>query len=301
MSKHSAVLLKYFPIAIILIVGIAVPKQPLASPIENAIDMLGASGTVDVVYGDHTVNSTLLSGADNDVYRFSGTAGDSVSVAVTGQAYRLDARIEVRDPSGALINDQSCNAGSASTCSVTALTTLPSTGAYTATVSDLALTNSGDYTMHIDQYPPVSNWLKVGYDTPMSEQLGHLADFDAYAFDAVAGSLVRLAAEGTAYRLDMLLEAFSPEGGLLDSASCDAGSASTCSTFLDITITDTGLHSFLVADLGNLHTGGYNFSVTCISSDCDGSTVIPVPPAVWLFGSGLIGLVGVARSRGKVA
>ena len=26
-------------------------------------------------------------------------------------------------------------------------------------------------------------------------------------------------------------------------------------------------------------------------------TVVPVPPAVWLFGSGLLGLVGIARRK----
>jgi hypothetical protein len=30
------------------------------------------------------------------------------------------------------------------------------------------------------------------------------------------------------------------------------------------------------------------------------STVVPVPPAVWLFGSGLIGLVGIARRKNSV-
>jgi hypothetical protein len=30
-------------------------------------------------------------------------------------------------------------------------------------------------------------------------------------------------------------------------------------------------------------------------------TVIPVPAAAWLFGSGLLGLVGVARRRARVA
>lgn len=30
------------------------------------------------------------------------------------------------------------------------------------------------------------------------------------------------------------------------------------------------------------------------------STVVPLPAAIWLFGSGLIGLVGIARSRRKV-
>ena len=26
-------------------------------------------------------------------------------------------------------------------------------------------------------------------------------------------------------------------------------------------------------------------------------TVVPIPPAIWLFGSGLIGLVGIARRK----
>lgn len=46
---------------------------------------------------------------------------------------------------------------------------------------------------------------------------------------------------------------------------------------------------------------GNNQSVVLAAGDYIGATVtvsaVPVPPAVWLFGSGLIGLVGVARRR----
>ena len=272
MSKLSTVLLNYFAIPISLIIGVVAPNQLLASPVENSVDTLGILGTVNIAYGDHTINSTISSGAELDVYQFLGTAGDSVSIAVTGSTYGFDPRIEVRDSSGALLNDQNCNTNA--TCSVTAITSLPSTGAYTATVSDLGLNNTGDYTMHVDQYPPVSNWLKVGYDSPISEELGHFSDFDVYAFDAVAGSLVRVTVQGATYGLDMLLAAFSPESTILDSASCNTNA--TCSTFLDLNITETGLHSFLIADLGNNNTGNYDFSVTCLSANCD---VIPVPPA----------------------
>lgn len=40
-------------------------------------------------------------------------------------------------------------------------------------------------------------------------------------------------------------------------------------------------------------------SVTAWSNKASGSAVIPVPAAAWLFGSGLIGLVGVARRKKK--
>lgn len=44
----------------------------------------------------------------------------------------------------------------------------------------------------------------------------------------------------------------------------------------------------------NGQTPAFNGTMTC--QDC-GPAVVPVPAAVWLFGSGLIGLVGVARRK----
>lgn len=44
-----------------------------------------------------------------------------------------------------------------------------------------------------------------------------------------------------------------------------------------------------------------NFDIMNITVDSIDTGVIPVPAAVWLFGSGLVGLVGVARRRRKSA
>jgi hypothetical protein len=44
-------------------------------------------------------------------------------------------------------------------------------------------------------------------------------------------------------------------------------------------------------------TAAFSGTLTC--TDCQAPTV-PVPAAVWLFGSGLLGLVGVARRKAKV-
>jgi len=40
-----------------------------------------------------------------------------------------------------------------------------------------------------------------------------------------------------------------------------------------------------------------NFDITSMSSIVVTPAAVPVPAAVWLFGSGLVGLVGVARRR----
>lgn len=77
-------------------------------------------------------------------------------------------------------------------------------------------------------------------------------------------------------------------------------------TFDTLTMDETfGLASF-TADLANggRIEGGFMLLTGDIASDFTGDTliakaspVVPVPAAVWLFGSGLLGLVGVARRK----
>lgn len=55
-------------------------------------------------------------------------------------------------------------------------------------------------------------------------------------------------------------------------------------------------------DSGNIEflfngTGGTNFFKSVLTIE---TTIVPVPAAVWLFGSGLIGLIGVARRKSRV-
>ncbi|MEN8205169.1 MAG: VPLPA-CTERM sorting domain-containing protein [Pseudomonadota bacterium] len=51
-----------------------------------------------------------------------------------------------------------------------------------------------------------------------------------------------------------------------------------------------------IGNVNYLGNGGFNGTLT--NADFDNiTTVVPVPAAVWLFGSGLLGLVGVARRK----
>jgi hypothetical protein len=43
---------------------------------------------------------------------------------------------------------------------------------------------------------------------------------------------------------------------------------------------------------------GIHWGMTCANDVIEGSvSTVPVPAAAWLFGSGLLGLVGVARRK----
>ena len=79
-----------------------------------------------------------------------------------------------------------------------------------------------------------------------------------------------------------------------DPATCTAGTTGIA----DLTMTDgTGL----VGDgfLDEIGTG--ILTVDYSQANAQANTVVPVPAAVWLFGSGLLGLVGVARRKNQHA
>ena len=52
-------------------------------------------------------------------------------------------------------------------------------------------------------------------------------------------------------------------------------------------------NDFYINTFGEGGNSGFDGTITSISA----STVVPVPAAVWLFGSGLLGLVGIARRK----
>ncbi len=78
-----------------------------------------------------------------------------------------------------------------------------------------------------------------------------------------------------------------------DPATCTAGTAGIA----DLTMTDGTL-----AGNGFLDETGVGFITVDYSlANAQANTVVPVPAAVWLFGSGLLGLVGVARRKNQHA
>ena len=58
-----------------------------------------------------------------------------------------------------------------------------------------------------------------------------------------------------------------------------------------------------IASITNFDNTGGDFSLTlnqngqAFSFSSSASVAVPIPPAVWLFGSGILGLVGIARRR----
>lgn len=88
-------------------------------------------------------------------------------------------------------------------------------------------------------------------------------------------------------------------------AFADYNPHSTSPGFFDIeNVNLTGIDSLVIKVTGQLNnasftTGGYNLSVTASNAPITPPAVgaVPVPAAAWLFGSALMGLVGVSRRK----
>ncbi len=257
--------------------GLLIAQAVIASTVENAIDTTGLSNPVGLFYGDHTVNSGFTDVIEVDSYRFQGVAGDPIRTVVSSLSGGLDPQIELRDPSGALIDTVFCNGSFSSLCSINLDATLTSTGTYTVNVSDVNSDEAGNYSLHIDLHPPTNNWVGFAYDSPVVEELGHVSDMDFLAFSGAAGTEVRLTVRSLTGGLDPQLEVWDPQGNLISDTFCNGSFSSLCTTSADLSLSMAGTYTVGVTDVGWNETGNYDLGVSCLFGDCP--TQAPTAPS----------------------
>ncbi len=268
-----------------------------ASTVENAVDTAGLSGFIDLTYGDHTVNSGLSTNVEVDNYVFSGVAGDSIRLILSTTTNGLDPEIVLRDSTGSVLQTVTC-IGGFGRCSTVLDQTLTSAGTYYINVSDINSDEAGNYTLHLDSYPPTNNWTGFAYDTPVDETLGHLGDMDFLAFNGVAGTGIQLTLASLTNGLDPNLEIWDPLGNLIDNVSC-VGGFGRCAVSPELNLTETGIYKIGLNDTNWDEIGNYRLGVSCLYGACPSAapSAVPLPPALWLFGSGLLGLGAIIRRR----
>jgi len=273
------------------------------SPLEHEVDPTGVLGAVPLTYGDHTVNAGLASALEVDSYTFNAQAGDSVRLLIRGLTPGLDPSLVLRGPTGSIVGSTFCDASLGGLCSVALDRALSSSGTYTINVSDLAQNEAGNYQMHVEQYPPVNNWLGFHYATPVDERIGHTTDFDFFAFTGVAGTQVRVSVAGLSAGLDSVLEIWDPSGTRITNTFCDASLGGLCVTSVDLSLSLAGTYKLGVSDLAWDEVGNYRLTVSCLFGACPLSTdpvpvPVPVPePSSWVMLAAGAALIGLLRRR----
>ena len=158
-----------------------------------------------------------------------------------------------------------------------------STGAIsidTIVITD-ATTGNGDYTVEDGT---------LSYDTDLNEItiVGQVFDSGANAVTSVGEVLFSGGFTGWDYTVTPLYEVFSGQG-----------SGSMSNELLGVMSEEFGTYAFVGFTIEN--SGGVVLSTDFLTASLDPRTPeVPIPAAAWLFGSGLLGLVGVARRKDEV-
>lgn len=69
------------------------------------------------------------------------------------------------------------------------------------------------------------------------------------------------------------------------------------SSFANLALADLGISRDYHLHPGGIEAAGGTYTLTLWGSNGGGGPVVPIPAAAWLFGSGVIGLVGLARRK----
>jgi hypothetical protein len=182
------------------------------------------------------------------------------------------------------------------------------TGGISEIVAGLGGGNQGDqqlnaYSDYLNTDHNVGNLIEVNL---FQEQVIGAADVGStwiYTFDAVTNNV-----EG-ATTADAFIKTLNPNAGFattnfitFDTSALNDWGTHTLSITIDNALVGQILQFGATNTASNYEGSGVFYDNICFntSGDCDiggPPSAVPVPAAVWLFGSGLLGLVGVARRR----
>lgn len=283
------VYLRKFCVAMGIFVVLAGYQEISASPIEHPV-----AGPGPFPYGSNS-SSAISSPVEIDSYTFSGLAGDQARIVIAGLTDGFDPQLVLRDPGGSPLNTVHCDTG-LFTCSTFLDQLLPSAGTYTINVSDAGLDNVGNYSLHLDQYPPPTNWVAVEYGHPIQNTLDHQSDSDYFGFLGAAGTGVQVSFAGNTEGLDPHLEIWDPDGTLIANKNCTTG-LFTCVTSADLGVLQlSGIYKVGLSDLGFANTGNYTLGVSCTFGVCP---VFPEPStyALMLAGLAVVGMIARRKNR----
>ncbi|MBZ5494423.1 MAG: IPT/TIG domain-containing protein [Acidobacteriia bacterium] len=189
--------------------------------------------------------ATTTTAGQNALYTFSGTAGQQVSMNLTGNTYTgcNAVVVSLSQPSGATVGSAgACTGGTGFMDS----TTLPVTGTYTLLVNPQG-TTTGSVTVLINTFGDLSGTMTVG--TPLTVTTTGVGQNARYTFSGTAGQQISMNLTGNTYTgcNAVVVSILQPSGATVGSAgACTSGTG-----FMDsITLPVTGTYTTLVNPQG---------------------------------------------------
>ena len=224
-------------------------------------------------------------GNDSDRFDFNGSEGAKIRLVAKGTSGFVSPRVELRDPMGVVLHDGVCFPSCEPPAfNVVASSTLPATGTYTLTVSDVGFNNTGNYEIYLGCIEgPCFEALPLPLDTSMYSDISAFGiDVDYFEFDAVANTELRLIAKGTSGFVSPRVEIRDPGGTLLHAGGCfPSCEASTFNEVPSPAMPVSGTYSVLLSESGQDNSGNYELYLGCLRGSCFDSQMLSYDASVY--------------------
>jgi len=246
----------------VYIIAIVIATHVLAQVTETPLQCNGDSDAI-IAYGN-SIQCSISTVGDLDNITFEGIATETVVVATQKLAGEGIPVFRILAPDGALLADWFN----------LSRVTLTQTGTHTILMAENAGDQLVDYTVTLERIAPTSPTAQpIGFGQPVTERVDPLADLDPFSFTGTAGDSVTVTVSTVTGDGSPVFQIFAPDGFLLADW--------TSST--QVTLTQTGAHTILVAESFLDQTVDYSLLLQCISGVCGSTTPPPPLPNVSAF------------------
>ena len=197
---------------------------------------------MSIAYGD-VITCALDVDGDSDLFRFSGTPGTSIVIAVQGGAYPC---LELIAPDNSR-QTTPCGGGAARLDTV-----LDQTGTYSIQVTGVF---AGNYVLVLERLIPSSrDRVPILYGDLVNTDLDPDGDFDLFVFGGNAGDSVSIMSNGIG-----CIELVAPDNSR--QVDCDG----VFSGRLDVVLPTSGTYAILMS---GIFDGPYNLNLQCLAGPC---------------------------------
>ena len=246
----------------VCVIAVVVATHVLAQVTETPLQCNGDSDAI-IAYGN-SIQCSISTLGDLDNITFEGTATEIIVVGtqkLTGDGTPL---FRILGPDGTLLADWY----------FLSRVMLTQTGTHTILMAENAGDQLVDYLLTLERIQTTSpTALPIQYGQTVNERLVPIADLDPFYFFSNSGDTILVTVLPTSTEPAPVFQIFDSGGNLLADW--------TSST--QVTLTQTGSHTILVAESFLDQIVDYSLSLQCLSGVCSSTTPPPPPPEVSAF------------------
>jgi len=244
--------------------------------LESSVACNEATEPLRMVYGQYATGCAIDQPTDLDRFVVAAGAGDTLRTTLQSLTNGLDPCVEIRDPLGAVVGTQCCSGDRPGLppirCALLFDVGVVTTGDHQLAVSDSGADDTGGYVLQIERIPPVPSLPVLPYNLAVVDRVDPQTDRDCMAWEATAGTNVRMTLRSHTDGFDPEIQVVDPTGVTVTTKSCSGDRSGLppiqCTVQTDLTPTLSGTYTLCIRDTGADDVGDYEINLQCLFGTC---------------------------------